>query len=311
MKWIGGLLTVAVIMGWVATASIPAAPVSIDPASLKFLPPETQGIAFVDVAALRNATLVQNALQTATLDFQKGLANFVDATGLDPQKDVDRITAGKLGDNQVLMIIQGRIDKFKAEQFFRDKGKEEETYLGQTIYHDGDGGFVFLDGVVLMGGQLEAVKKGLDQMSLPGSTPLRADLTAAIQTIEAGNQVWAVGDFSIADMPAAIREPAPIVELLKSLQRGTYQMRIDSDIHARATGTFSDENSARNIGDLARGALAVAKLQVATQQPDMVHVLDGIQVSNSGPTLTVRVDESGDLLNKIGHGLNGLNGKIR
>ena len=61
-------------------------------------------------------------------------------------------------------------------------------------------------------------------------------------------------------------------------------MRIDSDIHARATGTFSDENSARNIGDLARGALAVAKLQVARQQPDMVHVLDGIQVSNSGPT---------------------------
>ena len=78
MKWIGGLLTIAVIMGWVATASIPAAPVSIDSASLKFLPPETQGIAFVDVAALRNATLVQNALQTATLDFQKGLANFVD-----------------------------------------------------------------------------------------------------------------------------------------------------------------------------------------------------------------------------------------
>ena len=70
------------------------------------------------------------------------------------------------------MIVQGRIDKFKAEQFFRDKGKEEETYLGQTIYHDGDGGFVFLDGVVLMG-QLEAVKKGLDQMSLPGSTPLQ------------------------------------------------------------------------------------------------------------------------------------------
>ena len=150
-----------------------------------------------------------------------------------------------------------------------------------------------------MGGQLEAVKKGLDQMSLPGSAPLRADLTAAIQTIEVGNQVWAVGDFSIADMPAAVREPAPIVEILKSLQGGTYQMRIDSDIHARATGTFSDENSARNIGDLARGALAVAKLQVAKQQPDMVHVLDGIQVSNSGTILTVRVDESGDLLKKL------------
>ena len=148
-------------------------------------------------------------------------------------------------------------------------------------------------------GQIDAVKKGLDQMSLPGSAPLRSDLTAAIQTIEAGNQIWAVGDFSISDFPPALREPTPIVDMLKSLQRGTYQMRIDNDIHARATGTFSDENSARNIGDLARGALAVAKMQVARKQPDLVHLLDGIQVSNSGPTLTVRVDESGDLLKKL------------
>jgi hypothetical protein len=299
MKWVGGLLAIAVIMGWVATASIPAATVSIDPASLKFLPPQTEGIAFVDVAALRNAALVADVLKTGSLEFEKGMANFVYATGLNPQQDVDRITVGKLGANEILMIVQGNIDKFKAQQYFRDKGKDEETYLGQTIFHDdGNGGFVFLDGVVLMG-QINAVKKGLDQMSLPGSAPLRSDLTAAIQTIDAGNQVWAVGDFSLADLPPGVSDRTPVVDLLKSLQRATYQMHIDTDIHARATGTFSDENSARNISDLARGALAVAKMQVAKQQPDMIHLLDGIQVSNSGTTLTVRVDESGDLLKKL------------
>jgi len=299
MKWMGGLVVVAVVMGWVATATIPAAPVSIDSASLKFLPPETEGIAFVDVAALRSTALIQDVLTTTTLDFQKGMANFVYATGVNPQEDVDRVTVGKLGAHEILMVVQGRIDKFKAEQYFRDKAQDQETYLGQTIYRDGDGGFVFFDGLVLMGGQIDAVKKGLDQMSLPGSAPLRSDLTAAIQTIEAGNQIWAVGDFSISDFPPALREHTPIVDMLKSLQRGTYQMRIDNDIHARATGTFSDENSARNIGDLARGALAVAKMQVAQKQPDLVHLLDGIQVSNSGPTLTVRVDESGDLLKTL------------
>jgi hypothetical protein len=298
MKWVGGLLAIAVIMGWVATASIPAATVSIDPASLKFLPPQTEGIAFVDVAALRNAALVADVLKTGSLEVEKGMANFAYATGLNPQQDVDRITVGKLGTNEILMIVQGNIDKFKAQQYFREKGKDEEIYLGQTIFPDGDGGFVFLDGVVLMG-QINAVKKGIDQMSLPGSAPLRSDLTAAIQTIEAGNQVWAVGDFSLADLPPGVSDRTPVADLLKSLQRATYQMRVDTDIHARATGTFSDENSARNISDLARGALAVAKMQVAKQQPDMVHLLDGIQVSNSGTMLTVRVDESGDLLKKL------------
>src|SRR5215468_455640 len=125
MKWIGGLLTIAVILGWVATATVPAATVSIDPASLKFLPPDTEGIAFVDVAALRNAALIQDVLKTANLEFEKGMANFVYATGVNPQEDVDRVTVGKLGANEILMIVQGRIDKFKAEQYSKEKGKDE------------------------------------------------------------------------------------------------------------------------------------------------------------------------------------------
>ena len=87
--------------------------------------------------------------------------------------------------------------------------------------------------------------------------------------------------------------------MLKALKSGTYQMRVDTGIHARATGNFSDAESAKNVGDLVRGAIAVAKMQVAKQQPDVLHVLDGVQVSDSGMTLTVRVDESGELLQKL------------
>ena len=59
MKWIIGVSVFAIAMGWVATATIPAATVSIDPTSLKFLPPETQGLAIIDVAGLLGAPLVQ------------------------------------------------------------------------------------------------------------------------------------------------------------------------------------------------------------------------------------------------------------
>src|SRR5207248_821044 len=143
-------------------------------------------------------------------------------------------------------------------------------------------------------------KKAIDQMQLPGSLPLHSDLMAAIQAIDAGNQVWAVGDFSIKDFgTAGLRGPAPALEILKSLQGGTYQMRVDTDIHAVATGNFADAESAQNLRDMARGLLAVAKLQVAQKEPDMLHLLDGIQVSNNGPKLIVKVDELGDLLKKL------------
>jgi hypothetical protein len=313
MKWILGAAMIAIAMGWAATATIPAATVTIDPTSLKFLPPETQGLAVIDVAGLVGTPLVQDAVKNRPL-IQNGppdLQEFITATGIDPMKDINTVTVAKLGMKYAFFVVQGRIDKFKVQQYLVDKGKQADGYLGQTIYYDKDGAIAVLDNV-LLAGQVDAVKKGLDQMQIPGSSPLRSDLLAALQTIDAGNQIWGVGDVSVSDLPATgLRGPAPVMDMLKTLQRGTYQMRVDTGVHIRATGSFADADSAKNISDLVAGALAIAKLQVAKGQPDMLQVLDGIQVNNSGTTLTLKIDEPGDLLKKASHGLNGLTGKIR
>jgi hypothetical protein len=291
----------AIAMGIAAIAMVPATPVSIDAVSLKFLPPETQGIAFIDVASLRNAPLLQDGLKQKDLQVPGDWADFVSATGIDPERDIDRVTIGKIDARNALFVVQGRIDRFKIGQYLKEKGKlgTSEAYLGQTLYRDRDNACVFLDNVVLAG-QVGAVKKALDQMQLPGSLPLRSDLISAIQTIEAGNQVWAAGDFSASDLGSVgVRGPAPAVEMLKSLRSGTYQMRIDSGLVARATGNFADAESAKNVGDLGRGALALAKVQFARQQPQMAQLLDGIQVSYSGTTVTVRIEESEEALKKL------------
>lgn len=310
MKWIGGMTMIAIAMGWAATATIPAATVTIDPTSLKFLPPETQGVAVIDVAGLVGTPLAQDVLKRRSYG-PADLQEFIAGTGIDLEKDINTVTVAKLGMKDGFFVVQGRIDKFKVQQFLVDKGKQPDAYLGQTIYYDKDSAIAVLDNLLLVG-QTDGVKKALDQMQIPGSSPLRSDLLAAIQTIDAGNQVWGVGDVSINDLPATgLRGPAPVMDMLKTLQRGTYQMRVDTGVHIRATGTFADADSAKNINDLAAGALAIAKLQVAKGQPDMLQALAGIQVNNSGTTLTLRIDESGDVLKKVSHGLNGLTEKIR
>jgi hypothetical protein len=299
MKWILGVSTVAIAMGWVATATIPAAAVSIDEAALKFLPPETQSVAFIDVAALRGAPLLQDAFKDAGYVAGRREAEFLLATGLVPERDIDKVTIAKTGLNDGLAIVQGRIDQFKVEQFFQDKGQHPEPYLGRNVYRNGDTAFVIVDDSVVIGATT-AVKKALDQVQLPGSLPLRSDLMAAIQTIEAGNQIWAAGDVSISELQrAGMRGPEPALEMLKSLKSGTYQMRVDADVHAQATGNFMDVDSPKNLADLARGALALARLQVARRRPEVVPLLDGIQISNSGTTLVVRIDAPGDLLTRL------------
>lgn len=309
MKWIGASV-IAIAMAWVAAATIPAATVTIDQASLKFLPADTEALAVIDVAALRSAPLVQDTMKE-NLPFPPDLQQVITGSGVDPKKDIDTITFAKLGQKDAFFVVQGRIDKLKVQQYLTQQGKQSEGYLGQTLYEDHDGAVALVDNTVLVG-QVDAVKKAIAQMQIPGSPALRSDLMAAVQTIEAGNQIWAVGNISMGDLPAAgVRGPAPVLDMLKSLQGGTYQMHVDSGVHARATANFADAASAQNLRDLATGTLAVVKLQVAKQQPDMMHALDGIQVSTTGTTLVVQINESGELLKKLRGGLNELKGQIR
>ena len=75
-------------------------------------------------------------------------------------------------------------------------------------------------------------------------------------------------------------------------------MRVDRDVHAKAVCNFIDAEAARSLSEMARGFLAIAKLQVA-KEPDLLHALDGIQVSSSGMSVVVSIDEPGELLLKM------------
>jgi hypothetical protein len=299
MRWILSISIIAIALGLAATAAIPAMQAPADEPSLKFLPPDTGGLAVIDVAALRSVPLLQPALKNKT-QLNPEVQDFLTATGIDPATDVDKVTVARLGEKDGLIIIQGRFDKFKVEQYLAGKGQTTETYLGQTLYRDRDGATVFLNNVLVIG-QVDAVKKVIDQAQLPGSQPLRSDLLAAVRSIGAGSQIWAAGDFSLNPFSGSnIPGPASqALDLFKSLQTGTLEVRIDSDFHARLTGNFADANSARSIEDLGRGMLGLVRLQMAQKQPDLAQLLDGIQINSNGSTLTLRVDAPSDLLKKL------------
>jgi hypothetical protein len=186
MKWLlGVLMIIAVAAVWVATATAPPVPVSIDDVTLKFLPAQAQAIVFVDVAALRTAPLVIEVMNGKNPDYPDKIDDFIKATGFDPQRDLDKVTFAKLGANDSLIIAQGQVQKQKVEQYLKDRGSKTEAYLGQTIYRDSDGAFAVFDNVVLAG-QFDAVKKAVDQKQLPGALPLRSDLACRDREHRAG-----------------------------------------------------------------------------------------------------------------------------
>lgn len=76
-------------------------------------------------------------------------------------------------------------------------------------------------------------------------------------------------------------------------------MRIDRDVHARGTANFTDADNAKTLAGLARGMVALMKIQVAKENQDVKHALDGVQITNSGTQMIVNIEESGDLVKKL------------
>ena len=92
MKWILGASVLAMTLGFAATATIPAATITPDESILKYFSAETQSIAFVDVASLRGTPFVQSVLNQAKFQsLPAGVSDFIDATGFDVRRDLNRI----------------------------------------------------------------------------------------------------------------------------------------------------------------------------------------------------------------------------
>jgi len=297
MKWIFGICAVALIAGVVATLTVPAQTITPDEATLKLFPPDVQGIASIDVASLRNSSLLQDVLQKQ--GFPGDLQDLVQATGFQPLQDIDKVTAA--AGPKPVAVVEARYDRFKMEQYLQQKGATSETYLGRVLYSPGPNqaeSLSFIDRMIVAG-DTGMVKQVIDRLAAPAPNVLQnAALMDMIRKMESGNQVWVVGSTMDALTRAPVPMPPQMQDVLKSLTSGSYQMRLTQDVHVKAIGSFSDSQSAQTSADLLRGLVALARTQAA-QQPDLVHLLDGVRVDNAGSLMTVQIDEPGDLLKNL------------
>jgi hypothetical protein len=306
MKWIAGISIAAVVMFAAATLTLPAQTITPDQNVLKLFPAETRGIAFVDFAALRNTPLGQDLVAEGTMVPRvPKLTDFMNATGFKFPQDVDRATIGRLDARRMMFVIDARYDRFKVERYLADHVTRLENHMGRSIYEDRDldFGVTFIDNLIIAG-YIDAVKKAIEQASLPASNVvLNSDLMAVIRTFEAGSQVWGAGEFHFDELPVAQlpsqQAAGPFLEILKTLQGGTYRMRLDTDLHGRATANFTTAENAKTVAALASGMIALMKTRAGTQNPDLLHALDGIQVSNSGTQIVVNIEEPGELVKKF------------
>jgi hypothetical protein len=251
------------------------------------------------MAAIRSTPLFKELMATQPR-LPRRLNEFITETGFAIDQDVDAVTVGRLGPRDFLAVIKARYNRQRVEYYLSTKQIPSETLFGRVIHHPDDKAAVsFLDDMILAGTNA-GVRAAIERLaSVPPSDVRRnTALMDGIRTIEAGNQIWAIGEFSLDMLPRGLSGPPEAEALLQEFTGGIYQMRIDDGMHIRATGNFQSAESARTAGDLLRGVVALGKLRVSANE-DMLHLLDGLAVDDSGSTVVVRFSAPGDLLIRL------------
>ena len=296
----------AVVFTVVVVASFPGSVVEAinpDEALLGLFPADLDGVAYIDVAGIRDNPIVIGLLEDQEEEgkLPEPMDDFTELTGLDLTRDLDQVMAGRSGEDTMLVVARASYDPQRLEQFFENRGHAFESHAGRAIYRlgpdaDEEWGIAITEGL-LIAGTNGSVQGALDRMATPGTTALdNQEIIDGIESIEEGNQVWVVGEFGKV-IPAGLAPPMA-TDLVESLERGTYQMRFDSAVTGRAVGEFGSAETARRTGDLLRGFVAFGKMQVSQEQ-DLMQLLDGLMIDNRDTAVHINFSADGELLRRI------------
>ena len=295
-----GVVFVGVVA--LATSFSPSVVEAVNPDEelLRIFPADSDGILFLDFAVLRDIEYVNRFVRDWAGDLiLDPVEEFTAETGVDPVNDIQQIIAGRSGPDEFLIVVQVGYDAYRVESYFAVRDVRSEIHSGRTIYapglEDDNLSVVFLDGQVLVGSTGQ-VRESLDRSPGGPSVLDNTGLMASIEAIEEGSQVWGVGSFN--DMVPELLAPPMATDLIAALENVTYQMRFDSGVTARLAGQFTTVETARRAGDLVRGFVALGKMGTASQ-PDMLELLDGLQVDSVENAVEINFAASQELLDRI------------
>ncbi|MGE0444702.1 MAG: hypothetical protein AB7P99_05695 [Vicinamibacterales bacterium] len=271
------------------------------PAELAYMPADARLLGYADVQAVMNSEFRQRIRDLNPRDQQGD--DLRDRTGINIETDVDHVVVAFLGassENQrPLAAARGRFDEVRIESFVRERGAQAEDYKGERLFvmteDDGDSlALSFVEPGLALFGEAAAVRLGIDTKA--GSTNMtdNGELMALVRDVEDGT-AWAVGRF---DAIAADRIPQGVADQLPAINLFAASGHINGGIQATLRAETRDDMAAQNLRDVVRGFIALARLQVGTNE-QLVTLLNSVQLAGDGRTVALSVTIPADALNLI------------
>jgi hypothetical protein len=262
------------------------------PSELAYVPRDARMVAFADLHDIVNSELRQKLREVQGTTVQQP-RRFEEATGVDLERDVDRLLAFSTGESSApapnaappTILASGRFDTVRIEGFVRERGGVVEDYKGKRLITDTAGKMTvaFVEPGMVAVGAPAAVKAAIDTKRGAPTVRGNPDLMRLLKSVDDGN-AWAVSRFD--GIPTGAPIPQAIAGQLPAISWLAVSGHVDGGVRGTLRAEARDDVAAKDLRDVLRGFLALARLQ-GGQHAEFADIINSLEMGGDGKTVTL------------------------
>jgi hypothetical protein len=270
-------------------------PVRIDPALQALIPADTVYLFGANVKRMRQTPVYQKLTQ---LPFPQ-VDRFARETGVDPRRDIQEVLACSSGTGMVTMV-RGRFNAADLEPKLQARGAPRIGWKGYTLYGTEEAAVAFLSPSIAVAGSTPVLKSVIDARDRKHGVPTA--LRPLLEAVPERDQMWAV---SAGDLPGSRmgmtegNRLGDIAQMLRGIQTVVLGVDFSNGLHLTARLDCRTTDDARHVHDALRGAIGMARLSTPDNQPELLKVYDGIQVTQGDSLVEVNGDLPADQVDRF------------
>jgi hypothetical protein len=280
------------------------------PDELQFVPQDATLVAFANVREIMTSSLRDRVRRTMP-DMPDGQERFRDQTGINIETDIDSVVVSlsrRAEDDKNapagLMIARGRFDQVRIQSLMREHGATVEDYRGKRLISPPNTApngqalaLAFIEPGVVAVGDPALVRNAIDLTGSGGSSVrVNEEIMKLVRALDGGN-AWAVGRFDALASQASL--PGGLAAQLPAITWFSASGRVDGGVSGVLRAETRDEESANNLRDVARGFLALAKLQTAAK-PELQTLVDSLELGGTGATVALSFNVPAEVFDLLG-----------
>jgi hypothetical protein len=262
--------------------------VFIDPQFATLVPPDTTLLVGMRVENLVKTPLYQKYLSGGKI---RVIDKFARGTGINPEKSLWNLLLVSNGRDSFVLGRGKFADELMAPDFSK-RGVARFGYHGMTMFGDEQQAMLLVNSSTIAMGDTPTLRALVDGRTSFRGLPER--LNTLTKEIPHETQFWGAYAGGALDLPLS-GNLENVNKVLGLMGNGTFYFNVSQGVTGTITGVAANAQDAQQAHDGLAGFLGLGRMMIPKNQPDLARALDGIQVTQDGQRVSVKIAESDEL----------------